>query len=102
MPEPAASYALGQRVDSFDHALDAFLWRPVGRLNVGRLRSAAVQLCRAHGHAVSGMSTGAAGTIGTVTVVTSSFGGWFAGALADRFGRVPHAADRDPVVRGRA
>ncbi len=35
-----------------------------------------------------GMSTGAAGTIGTVTVVTSSFGGWFAGALADRFGRV--------------
>ena len=30
------------------------------------------------------MSTGAAGTIGTVTVVTSSFGGWFAGALADR------------------
>ena len=35
-----------------------------------------------------GMSTGKAGTIGTVTVVTSSFGGWFAGALADRFGRV--------------
>jgi MFS family permease len=34
------------------------------------------------------MSTGAAGTIGTVTVVTSSFGGWVAGALADRFGRV--------------
>jgi len=34
------------------------------------------------------MATGAAGTIGTVTVVTSSFGGWFAGALADRFGRV--------------
>jgi MFS family permease len=34
------------------------------------------------------MSTGAAGTIGTVTVVTSSFGGWFAGAVADRFGRV--------------
>src|ERR1700732_4531523 len=34
------------------------------------------------------MSTGAAGTIGTVTVVTSAFGGWFAGALADRFGRV--------------
>ena len=28
------------------------------------------------------------GTIGTVTVVTSSFGGWFAGALSDRFGRV--------------
>jgi hypothetical protein len=38
--------------------------------------------------AVSGMSTGAAGTIGTITVVTSSFGGWFAGALSDRFGRV--------------
>ena len=38
--------------------------------------------------ALWGMSTGAAGTIGTVTVVTSSFGGWFAGALADRFGRV--------------
>ncbi|PZR93650.1 MAG: MFS transporter, partial [Hyphomicrobiales bacterium] len=38
--------------------------------------------------AVWGMSTGAAGTIGTITVVTSSFGGWFAGALADRFGRV--------------
>ena len=34
------------------------------------------------------MSTGAAGTIGTVTVETSSFGGWFAGALADRFGRM--------------
>jgi hypothetical protein len=38
--------------------------------------------------AVWGMSTGAAGTIGTVTVVTSSFGGRFAGARADRFGRV--------------
>jgi MFS family permease len=38
--------------------------------------------------AVWGMSTGAAGTIGTVTVVTSSFGGLFAGALADRLGRV--------------
>ncbi len=38
--------------------------------------------------ALWGISTGAAGTIGTVTVVTSSFGGWFAGALADRFGRV--------------
>jgi MFS family permease len=38
--------------------------------------------------ALWGMSTGAAGTIGTVTVVTSSFGGWFAGGLADRFGRV--------------
>jgi len=38
--------------------------------------------------ALWGISTGATGTIGTVTVVTSSFGGWFAGALADRFGRV--------------
>ena len=38
--------------------------------------------------AVWGISTGAAGTIGTVTVITSSFGGWFAGALADRYGRV--------------
>ncbi len=38
--------------------------------------------------AVWGMSTGAAGTIGTVTVVTSAFGGWFAGTLSDRFGRV--------------
>jgi MFS family permease len=38
--------------------------------------------------AVWGMSTGAAGTIGTVAVVTSAFGGWFAGSLADRFGRV--------------
>jgi hypothetical protein len=34
--------------------------------------------------AVWGMSTGAAGTIGTVTVVTSAFGGWFAGALLFR------------------
>jgi MFS family permease len=38
--------------------------------------------------AVWGMSTGAAGMIGIVTVVTSSFGGWFAGTLADRLGRV--------------
>jgi MFS family permease len=28
------------------------------------------------------------GFIGTVTLVTSAFGGWFAGALSDRFGRV--------------
>jgi MFS family permease len=34
------------------------------------------------------MHNGAAGTIRTVTVVTSSLGGWFAGPLADRFGRV--------------
>ncbi len=38
--------------------------------------------------ALWGVSTGVAGTIGTVTVVTASFGGWFAGTLADRFGRV--------------
>jgi MFS family permease len=38
--------------------------------------------------AIWGISAGKAGTIGTVTVITSSFGGWFAGALADRFGRV--------------
>src|ERR1700733_4971782 len=35
-----------------------------------------------------GISKGTAGLIGTVTLLTSSFGGWFAGALADRFGRV--------------
>ena len=29
-----------------------------------------------------------AGLIGTVTLLTSAFGGWFAGILADRFGRV--------------
>src|SRR5499427_7279841 len=29
-----------------------------------------------------------AGFIGTVTLLTSALGGWFAGALADRFGRV--------------
>ena len=37
---------------------------------------------------VWGISKGTAGTIGTVTLLTSSLGGWFAGALADRFGRV--------------
>jgi MFS family permease len=35
-----------------------------------------------------GLSKGAAGTIGTVTLLTSSLGGWVAGSLADRFGRV--------------
>ncbi len=29
-----------------------------------------------------------AGLVGTVTLLTSAFGGWFAGALSDRFGRV--------------
>ncbi|HTB44738.1 MAG TPA: MFS transporter [Acetobacteraceae bacterium] len=38
--------------------------------------------------ALWGISAGAAGTIGTVTLLTSSLGGWLAGALADRFGRV--------------
>src|SRR5436309_16084394 len=46
--------------------------------------------------AVWGMSTGKAGTIGTVTVVTSSFGGWFAarwptGSVASAFSRSPIA-----------
>ncbi len=34
------------------------------------------------------MSPGKAATIVTVTLLTSSFGGWMAGAFADRFGRV--------------
>jgi MFS family permease len=34
------------------------------------------------------ITPGKAGTIVTVTLLTSSFGGWVAGALADRFGRV--------------
>jgi MFS family permease len=38
--------------------------------------------------AVWGISKGAAGTIGTVTLLTSSVGGWLAGWLADRYGRV--------------
>ena len=38
--------------------------------------------------AIWGLSRGEAGLIGTVTLLISSFGGWFAGALADRFGRV--------------
>jgi MFS family permease len=35
-----------------------------------------------------GLSRGQAGLIGTVTLLISSFGGWFSGTLADRFGRV--------------
>ncbi len=35
-----------------------------------------------------GISKGEAGILATVTLVVSAFGGWFAGALADRFGRV--------------
>ncbi len=34
------------------------------------------------------ISTGQAGLLGTVTLLVSAFGGWFAGALADRVGRV--------------
>src|SRR5277367_5624961 len=37
---------------------------------------------------VWGLTTGQAGLIGTVTLLISSFGGWFSGTLADRFGRV--------------
>jgi MFS family permease len=35
-----------------------------------------------------GLSKGEAGLIGTATLLVSSFGGWFSGTLADRFGRV--------------
>ncbi|MGH7095980.1 MAG: MFS transporter [Stellaceae bacterium] len=35
-----------------------------------------------------GLTKGEAGLIGTVTLLVSSFGGWFSGTLADRFGRV--------------
>jgi len=35
-----------------------------------------------------GISNADAGLIGTVTLLTSAFGGWVAGILADRFGRV--------------
>ena len=35
-----------------------------------------------------GISNADAGLIGTATLFSSAFGGWFAGALADRFGRV--------------
>ncbi len=38
--------------------------------------------------ALWGLSAGAAGSLGMITVLTSSLGGWLAGALADRFGRV--------------
>jgi len=34
------------------------------------------------------LSKGEAGLIGTVTLLVSSFGGWFSGTLADRYGRV--------------
>src|SRR5580692_4923616 len=38
--------------------------------------------------AVWGITTAEAGVLATVTLVVSSFGGWMAGALSDRFGRV--------------
>src|SRR6202142_3343684 len=38
--------------------------------------------------AIWGLSRGEAGLIGTVTLLISSFGGWFSGTLADRYGRV--------------
>jgi MFS family permease len=38
--------------------------------------------------ALWGLSRGEAGLIGTVALLVSSFGGWFSGTLADRFGRV--------------
>src|ERR1700744_711803 len=34
------------------------------------------------------ISRGEAGMLGTITLVVSAFGGWFAGALSDRYGRV--------------
>lgn len=34
------------------------------------------------------ISRGEAGMLGTITLVVSSLGGWFAGALSDRYGRV--------------
>src|SRR3974390_1273373 len=38
--------------------------------------------------AVFSITNADAGLIGTATLVSSAFGGWFAGALSDRFGRV--------------
>ncbi len=35
-----------------------------------------------------GIGAGQAGLLGTVTLLVSAFGGWFAGMLADRYGRV--------------
>ena len=37
---------------------------------------------------VWGISKGQAGLLGTATLVISAFGGWFAGAISDRIGRV--------------
>jgi len=38
--------------------------------------------------AIWGITTAQAGVLATVTLVVSSFGGWIAGALSDRYGRV--------------
>jgi MFS family permease len=38
--------------------------------------------------AIWGITTAEAGILATVTLVVSSFGGWIAGAVSDRFGRV--------------
>ena len=46
-----------------------------------------------------GITRGQAGVLGTAALLVSAVGGWFAGWFADRFGRVLHPADRDPVVR---
>ena len=64
------------------------LWR----LGVGRVRRADVEMYSfviPTVIALWGLSHGEAGLIGTVTLLISSFGGWFSGTLADRFGRVP-------------
>ena len=38
--------------------------------------------------AIWGISTAQAGELATITLLVSAFGGWIAGALADRIGRV--------------
>src|SRR6201989_2664945 len=38
--------------------------------------------------ALWGISTAEAGVLATITLLVSAFGGWIAGALADRIGRV--------------
>ena len=39
-----------------------------------------------------GISVGEAGVLATVTLLVSAFGGWIAGALSDRWGRVTSSA----------
>ena len=50
--------------------------------------------------AVFAITNADAGLIGTATLLTSAFGGWIAGALADRFGRVRTLQITISVVRG--